>query len=244
MFFDLLAALLPAREREELIRRRDADPYLWSFGLGLIEFFVGGYAVGKNALAYSQAASSKIATYVMEKMDPHALNDFRNRLAITESGSVIWLTWLLRPITWLLISIPLVGIARMIAFGASRDAVGEPIVWMILRVAGGVRRLLDRHSFRHRFGPVRPDRLVREPGCDLVVLSCREKPDWNELVTIEIGERFFRRLRVEERPDRGWWAYAYLLVEAEPNEVFRGLIRYEGFTPPASASYPPRTHPS
>jgi hypothetical protein len=225
--FDLVAALLPAREREEMIRRRSVDPYPWSFWLGLGEFLVGGYAVGANALAYSRAASSEIATYVLEKMDPHALNDFSHRLAITESGALIWLTWALRPLTWLLVSIPLVGMAGMIAFGVSRDAVGEPIVWILLRVAQGVRRLLDRHAFRRRFGPERPDRLVREPGCDLVVLSSRAKLDWNELVTIEIGDRFFRLLRTEERRDRGWWAHAYVLAEADPNEVFRGLIRYQ-----------------
>lgn len=227
MFFDLLAALLPAREREEMIRRRGVDPYPWSFVLGLGEFLVGGYAVGSNALAYSRAASLAIATYVTEKMDPQQLNDFGNRLAIMESGSLIWLTWVLRPITWLLVSIPLVGIARMIAFGVSRDAVGEPLVWMALRVADGARRLLSRLAFRRRFGPIRPDRLLREPGCDLVVLSSRAKPDWNERVTIEIGDRFFRLLRAEERRDRGWWAHAYLLAEADPNEMIRGLIRYQ-----------------
>jgi hypothetical protein len=227
VLLDLLAALLPARERDELIRRRGVDPYPWSFMLGLGEFLVGGYAVGSNALAYSRAASSAMATYVMEKMDPHLLNDAGNRFAIVGSGPLIWLTWAMRPITWLLISIPLVGIARMIAFGVSRDAVGEPLVWMALRGADGVRHLSSRLAFRRRFGPVRPDRLLREPGCDLVVLSSRAKPDWNERVTIEIGDRFFRLLRSEERRDRDWWAYAYFLTEADPNEIIRGLIRYE-----------------
>jgi hypothetical protein len=227
VFLDLLAALLPTRERDELIRRRGVDPYPWSFLLGLGEFLVGGYAVGSNALAYSRAASSAMATYVMEKMDPRLLNDAGNRFAIVGSGPLIWLTWAMRPITWLLISIPLVGIARMIAFGVSRDAVGEPLVWMALRVADGVRHLSSRLAFRRRFGPVRPDRLLREPGCDLVVLSSRAKPEWNERVTIGIGDRFFRLLRFEERRDCDWWAYAYFLAEADPNEVFRGLIRYE-----------------
>jgi hypothetical protein len=45
--------------------------------------------------------------------------------------------------------------------------------------------------------------------------------------------RFYRLLRTEERLDRGWTAHAYLLKEAEPNEVLRGLLRYD---PPGPVS--------
>jgi hypothetical protein len=62
------------------------------------------------------------------------------------------------------------------------------------------------------------------------VLSCRPKPEWNELVSLEIENRFYRLLRAEERQDGSWWVHAYLLNEADPNDVLRGLIRYE---PPA-----------
>ncbi len=80
-------------------------------------------------------------------------------------------------------------------------------------------------------GPVRPDRVVLEPGYDLAVLSCRPKPDWNERVTIEIAGRFYRLCRVEERRDGGRWVHAHCLKEAGPHEVFRGFVRYE---PPAA----------
>ena len=68
--------------------------------------------------------------------------------------------------------------------------------------------------------------MIPEPGGGLVVLSCEPKPDWNERVTIEIDERFYRLRRVEERQDGTWWAYAHLLHEAPENEVIRALIRY------------------
>ena len=42
-----------------------------------------------------------------------------------------------------------------------------------------------------------------------------------------------RLLRTEERPDRGWTAHAYLLKKSEPNEVLRGLLRYD---PPGPVS--------
>ncbi len=226
-FLDILAALLPAAEREELIRRYGAEPFIWSAVLGVLEFYLGGKLLLANALAYFQTETDKIATYVVEQMDPRQLASFENRLGVFWSGSVVWLSWALHPLTWLLISIPLVGIARLVAFGVNRDAVGEPLVWLGMRVAQAVRRLFSSLERRHRFGPLRPDRLMRGKGSELIVLSCRPKPDWNERITIEIGERFYRLQSVEERRDGAWWVHAHVLQEAHPNEIFRGLIRYE-----------------
>jgi hypothetical protein len=235
-FLDFLAALLPAAERDELYRRHGADPAVWSFLLGLLELFLGVRWLLASALSWSQAAANGMADHVLNRMDPRLLDSFENRLAIMEGGAVIWLTWALRPATWLLASIPVVGVARLVAFAVSRDAVGEPVVWLAVRMARGVRRLVGAVEDRRRFGPPRLDRVLCDPSGDLVVLSCRPKAEWNERITLAIGERFYRVQRVEERPDCGWQAHAYLLQEAPPNEVFRGLIRYEppGTDPPPS----------
>jgi hypothetical protein len=231
-FLDVLAALVPAAEREELIRRYDAEPAVWSAVLGLGEFYLGGRLLLANALTFFQTTTDAMATYVMEQMDPRDLNSFENRLAIFLGGPVVWLGWALKPMTWLLFSIPLIGIVRLVAFGVSREAVGEPLAWLVVRIGQGVRTLLGRLQRRHHFGPLRPDRVLRGRGTDLVVLSCRPKPDWNELITITIGERFYRLQRVEERQLGAWCVHAHVLQEAHPNEIFRGLIRYE---PPAGS---------
>lgn len=228
---DLAAALVPAAERERLVRR-GAEPAGISLLLGLGELFLGAQAVIGNALATFQGTSDAMAVRVME-LDPRVLNSVEAKQAITQGGAVVWLVWALHPLTWLLASIPLVGLARLTAFAVSREAVGEPAVWAVLRAGDGLAALGRKLRLRNRYGPRRPDRLLRGPGATLVVLSARLKPDWNESVTISIGEGFYRVQRLEERPDRGWRAWAYLLREADPNEVFRGLIRYE---PPAGSA--------
>lgn len=139
----------------------------------------------------------------------------------------MWLTWALRPLTWLLASVLAVGVARLVAFAVDHDAVGEPSVWLGLRAGQGLRRAFAARNRRTRFGPERPDLLLHERGCDLVVVSCRPKPEWNERITLQIGDRFFRLIGQEERPDRGFEAHAYRLREADPNEIFRGLVHYE-----------------
>ncbi|HEV8580721.1 MAG TPA: hypothetical protein VGX68_16775 [Thermoanaerobaculia bacterium] len=224
-FLDFLAAVVPAAEREELVRRYGAEPFVWSAILGVLEFYLGGRLLLKNAIAYFQTVTDALAAQVLE-LDPRHLNSFENRVGIFWSGSFVWLSWLLAPLTWLLLSIPLVGIARLVAFGVNHDAVGEPTVWVVVRAAQALRGWIGRLQRRRRFGPLRPDRVLRGRNGALVVLSCRPKPDWNERITIEIGERFYRLQRIEERRDGAWWAHAHLLQEAHPNEIFRGLIRY------------------
>ncbi|HYG63694.1 MAG TPA: hypothetical protein VEL74_14025 [Thermoanaerobaculia bacterium] len=229
LWLDLLAALLPASERGGLIRR-GAAPERWSLLLGLVELFVGTTWLISNALDSFQGMSDATATYLMEQVDPAQFE--QAKVVITSGGPLIWLTWAVRPTTWLLASIPATGVARLVAFAVSRETVGEPLVWLALRPFQGAGHLLRLLRKRLRFGPVRPDRIVLEPGYDLAVLSCRPKPDWNERVTIEIAGRFYWLRHCEERQDGGWWVHAHCLEEAGPHEVFRGLVRYE---PPATA---------
>ena len=239
---DLAAALLPGPEREVLVRR-GAEPAGISFFLGVAELLGGALLLISNALATFQGMADSNAEFVVNKMDPRLLNSTAAKLAIVGNGPVLWLTWAAHPLTWLLASIPLVGLARLVAFGATREAVGEPLIWLPLRIFQGVGRLLRKSERRVRFGGQRPDRLLRE-GDDLVILSSRPKPDWNERVTIEVEERFYRLRKAEERQVGHAWAYAYVLAEAGPNEVIRGLVRWEGAAPPSIRAAKPSAPPS
>jgi hypothetical protein len=220
----LLAALLPAAERDALVRR-GAEPLVWSVLLGVAEFFAGGSLLVSDAISYFQPLADQAAARILE-IDPQQL---RANPAYGHVGAVIWLAWLTEPFTWLLASVAVTGVARLVAFGVSREVVGEPFAWLAVRIGQAAGRLLRGSRDKLRFGPERPDRMIREPGGGLVVLSYAPKADWNERVTIEIGERFYRLRRVEERQDGTWWTYAYLLQEAPDNEIIRALVRY---TPP------------
>jgi hypothetical protein len=218
---DLLAALLPEAERDALVRR-GAEPLAWSVVLGLVEFFVGGALLVSDATAYFQPLADQAAARILE-IDPR---DLRANPAFGHVGAVIWLAWLTEPFTWLLASVAVMGVVRLVAFGVSREVVGEPLVWLAVRIGQAVNRFLRGSRDKLRFGPERLDRVIREPGGGLVVLSSAPKPDWNERVTIEIDERFYRLRRVEERQDGTWWAYAHILDELPPNEIIRALVRY------------------
>jgi hypothetical protein len=219
--FDLLAALLPAAERDDLVRR-GAEPLVWSVLLGVVEFFLGGALLVSNAISYFQPLADQAAARILE-IDPREL---RAHPAFGHVGAVIWLSWLTEPFTWLLASVVLTGVSRLVAFGVSRDVVGEPLVWLAVRIGQAAQRAIRGSRDKLRFGPERPDRILQEPEGSLTILSCQPKPDWNERVTIEINERFYRLRYSAERQDGTWWAHAYVLDEAPDNEIIRALIRY------------------
>jgi hypothetical protein len=88
----LLAALLPAEERDALVRR-GAEPLAWSALLGLVEFFAGGSLLVSNAIAYFQPLADEAAARIME-MDPQQL---RGHPEVGHVGAVIWLACRNRP---------------------------------------------------------------------------------------------------------------------------------------------------
>lgn len=224
LLMGLLAALLPDPERGDFTRRHGVDPAGWSAFLGLAELFGGGAVVFSNGLNHFQRLTDQHAAYLMENVDP---KDFEAAWsAYVGSGPLTVLHWLVQPWTWVLISIPVVGVVRLVAYAVNQQAVGEPAVWAGVRLAQFLGRRLGQSRDLLRYGPERPDRIVPSPG-GLTILACRPKPDWNPLVTIEIRERFYRVLRTEERQDGQWWVYAYVMREMPESEVIRYLIRYQ-----------------
>src|SRR5688572_24148868 len=125
LLFGFLAALLPAPERGDFARRHGVDPTGWSGLLGLVEFLGGGALVLSNGLAHFQGIANQNAAILVEQVDPNQF-DASAKLAYSWSGALIWLHWIVQPWTWVLISIPAVGIVRMIAYGVNQEAIGEP----------------------------------------------------------------------------------------------------------------------
>ncbi|HWN44585.1 MAG TPA: hypothetical protein VNW71_20340 [Thermoanaerobaculia bacterium] len=224
LLLGLFAALLPNPERGDFTRRYGGDPAGWSALLGLAEFLVGGVVLVSNGLDFFKRAAERNAALVVDALESAKLSQEEIR-GYMLSGVANWTGWLAEPWTWLLFLIPATGMLRLVVYGLHHEAAGEPLVWAGLRLWQIVERRLVQSRDLLRYGPERPDRIVPSPG-GLTILSCRPKPDWNPLVTIEIRERFYRVLRTDERQDGSWWVYAYVMREMPESEVIRYLIRY------------------
>jgi hypothetical protein len=219
----LASALLPAPERDRLRRDQGVEPSRWSFAVGMVQLICGTGMFLVGGLAFAAGQSTALSLGLLELYQPGlSTTHFQG------AGLVGWLTWFLHPAAWLYGAIAVVGLVRVVAFVAAREAVAEPIVLVSLRLAQrwGERRYVRRRE--QTLGPVRRDRIL--PGSDereLIVLSCRDKPDWREEVTIEIEGRFYRLTDVEERVEGEWASVAYVLRETDDSTLIRRLIRYD-----------------
>lgn len=225
----VLSALLPREPREELARRHGVDPAFWSLLLGFVEAFGAFFTLVDDYLR-------RIRGLVDEGTDAALAGGFGHGdvepLAVMWGGAFAWLRWLTSPWTLFLLMAMVTGAVRLISFGLTREAVGEPFAWLGWRLWRGARRPAVSTQHRLRFGPPRPDRVLPEDDGGLLVLTSAPRPEWNERVTIQVGDRFFRLAEVGERRERSLLWHSYRLREEDPTAVIRALLLYE---PPAGA---------
>lgn len=223
----VLALVLPSPEREPFARRTVLDIPFWSMMLGLVQVLGGTlYLFGDWHEEIHRITAEGMVVFAEAR--PGGARSFNEQLAVNWSGMLWSVFYFARPKTWLLASIPLVGMMRMITFAASREAAGELLVWLPLRIVQFFKGRVTQKVKNARFGPRRPDRFIHEPGSDLVLLTCRACEDWNENATIQIDDRFYRLIESGERrpPGERHDVYYYKLNEQGDNEVIRRLAAY------------------
>ena len=224
-----LAALLPEEPRERLERRHGVDAAAWSAAVGVLELFGAGLAlVGDFVTRIPRLVDEHTAAFLENTPDP-MLRDPANAQALTLSGFWSWLVWLSQPMVLLLFLLTLTGIVRLTAFALTREAVPEPLVWLSWHAWRVLVRQPAAAAREHaEYGPAsRSDRVVPQADGGLLVLTSRPRPEWNELVTIQVGERFFRVEDVHERQEGPWRWHAHRLREEHPGVVIRALLLYE-----------------
>jgi hypothetical protein len=232
----LLAAILPEEPRAAVVGREGTDVAAWSALLGVVELFAGGLALVDNYLRNIRQLVEQHTTAFLEGASARTLDSADAELALYWSGSFSWAIWLATPTTWLLAMWPLVGMARLTAFAVTREPVPEPLAWLCWQAW---RKLVTAPAAAARRNAIygssgRADRVLVEPAGDLLVLTSRPRADWNELVTIQVGERFFRLVDVAERQEAGWRWHVHRLREEDPTAVIRALVLYE--PPPGAAA--------
>jgi hypothetical protein len=226
----LLGALLPEPERGAFTRRFGGRPAPASMTLGTVEFAAGVLLVYESAMPVLRGAADAMATEFLRQADARPVTPGES-LGVTLGGSVAWLAWFLSPSTWALLSIPIVGLLRVVTYMSSQEALGEPSVWALLRLGQAVCRQTRRATERATFGAAdAPDEILAGENGALIVHTARPREEWRDGVTIEVAERFYR-VAARDQVDRpGGRRHRYRLAPTPEHEVIRRLIRYE---PPA-----------
>lgn len=230
----LWSALLPASERGRLEARLEYDlptvPVSWALAAVQLALIPVWAIVG---LAYANSVAGLQAEAILATAVPPLFIE-------TMLGSVGLglLAYLVSPPGLALEYVILTGVVRVASLVASGQPVGDPLVTLL----AGLKRLAGAEIRQQRrlraLGPLRPDRVLSD-GRGLLVLSSRDKPDWNERVTIEFEDAFYHLVRQEDRPHDRWVDVAYVLRPHQSGELIRSLVKLE--TPPESSPEAPDT---
>jgi hypothetical protein len=223
------SALLPAGERERLRAHLEDDvptvPASWALAaaqLGLIPIWA---LVG---LSYAQSVAGIQSEAILATEVPPLF--IETMLGSVGLGLLAYLFSLPGLVLEYLI---LTGFVRAMGLVASGRPTGDPVVTLAVSLRWqALWRIRQRRRLR-ALGPWRPDRVLPD-GQGLLVLSARDKPDWNERVTIEHAGRFYRLVRQEDRPHSKGTDVAYLLRPQRPGELIRSLVKLEAGSEPSS----------
>ena len=222
VLLSLWSALLPASERERLEARLEYDmptvPASWALAVVQLSLIPVWALMG---VSYARGVTGvQTETLLATEVPPLFLEA---RLASIALGP---LAFLFSPQGLLLEYVILTGVVRVAGLVASGRPTGDPLVtllaWLRRFASGEIRRQRRLRAL----GPWRPDRILPD-GRGLVVLSSRDKPDWNERVTIEYAGAFYRLVRQGDRPHGRWVDAAYVLRRREPGELIRSLVVLE-----------------
>lgn len=218
----LLAALLPSPERERYARDHGLDVPRWSLIVGLGQLIGGALLFLVVGLGFVRTGSVAGGLALLQNWQPGLTTTHMQGM-----GLIHWLAWFIHPASWPLSYLAALGFIRCVAFVATREAVGDPLVLAGMRIVQRRRSRRAELDFRQRLGPVRPDRLLPAGDRELVILSAREKP-WTDAVTIEHRGRYYKCVDVEWKPDDRWQVLAYRLREEPPGAIIRRIVRYDG----------------
>jgi hypothetical protein len=196
--------------------------------------------LGVNASAVNRVVIDAAASGKHPELD----NEGSLRRVGSSFGSLSLVTFFFFTTTgWITMYLTLSGLVRAVA-GHLDDPRGDFVLSGVdALVHGIVQRTRQQHSARTREaleGPEVPDRAVAGvdigmPGCDIVVIASRVKPDWDRGTAVLTQDGEFRVKVVEERTVDGRLRTLYGLDVHRDQEVFRRMVRY---TLPSAAKRP------
>ena len=227
LWASIAGALLPEPQRSALERRWGGDAPLVSFLLGIGQFVGGALWVYESAMGVLRPMADALATEYLAQADQRTVGA-EETMGFTLGGSLLWIFWLLRPTTWFILSVPIVGLLRVAAFMTTRTSIAEPVVWALVRLVTLGRERADRARERAEFGAAdEPDEVEAEGASELFVFTPRSRPTWTEGATIEATGRYYNVTGLDFVVRAGRRRFRYRLTEAGEHEVIRRYVAYE-----------------
>ena len=183
-------------------------------GLGCLLIFVVRY------LGFIQAKVGEMGDLAIAKGQEGALTAPAVQYGM---GYVTMVEYFLHPVTWALLYFAVEGTVRAIAAATTQETIGtlplHIVAWADERV--GEWRM-DRALGRRVADIVE---VVYSPDYDLRIFTCRNKGDWNRMITVSYQGQLYEVLGQQEgKPPR---RFVYRLRKSKPGRVVRAVHDYD-----------------
>ena len=221
-----LALVLPLPERQRYEREVSADIPFWSLLLGLLEIFAAFFVLVDD---YFATMTNIMAQTGAVMGDAANSANFDERLAFHWLGALNAVLWFFQPFTLFFFLVFATGVLRIASFISSRDALGEPLAVLVLRLSQAIGNRYAETKVQVSLGPERPDRFLPGEAGDRILLSARERFDWQAGFSVDLDGEIFQivsgGLNCPEGEDKKVWIY-HLRRQPE-GQLIRRLLPYE-----------------
>lgn len=138
------------------------------------------------------------------------------------AGFTVLAEYTFRPLTLLLIYFTIEGTVRLFAALVGDECVGTMPLHLVVWGQDCARKVWREHQLPPRV----PDevQLCKGISYDLCIASCRPKPGWDRLMTIEYNDELYELF--DEKKGTAARPYLYLLRKLTPGRIIRGLHHY------------------
>jgi len=219
-FAGLLLSLLPARFLSRGLREWHVDLRKSAVASGILQLL---FCLALLIFRYPRFVDSQ-----MSQIDSRvflAASAVGGDTTVRGFGLILLFAYVLTPLSLVLIYFAIEGLTRFTASVATGEVVGT----LPLHVVDLIMVKLADYKEEKRQGPRIPDLVSVPPiegsGYDLAVASCRNKPNWNHLMTISYNDTLYEVADyLEAAPPR---RHVYLLRRAPEHKVVRGLHHYD-----------------
>jgi len=216
----IVVALLPRQFRSRWAWATEATLRGPAIVSGLAETVI---SLGLVILRYFVFFQWRMGTIADAALKGHAGDEaLANTAAQFGMGFTVLVEYAFSPLTLLLVYFSIEGVVRLFAALSVDECAGTMPLYLI---AWGLDRAGEARKER-QLGPRVPDEVQHCKGIsyDLVIASCRPKPGWDRLITIEyqdqLYELFEEKKGVPPRP------HIYQLRSHPQGKVIRGLHHY------------------
>jgi hypothetical protein len=217
VFLSIVLSMVPARYRGRLFHASNFDVQRGALASSLIEMIGPALLLWLRYPAFYQAYVQAIVADAAAK----GAHREAQAAAAMGAGSFAIFTYLIQPLTLLLVYFMFEGAVRLSAFVASKEVLPsfplQLIAWIHGWAAGS--------AHERALGPRIADVVKPGPTPELLIIeSCRPKA-WDTLLTISYMDKMYELESTTEQPPPRRFVYRLRIIP--PSKLIRGIHRYQ-----------------